>query len=181
MIRKYSSVLLLFLVLSCKSKEEKMFFDFDSVEYYSLNTSKEEEMEENNRKSIENPIFDKIFFDDYPDKVSNDIFYRTINSDGFSKFAISQKDNEYLRNNIFLEKPSLKMLENVYACSPQYRDILVFKKNKEISGIAKICLSCRQFYLISSKKYIQTENFGTEEEYKSLEKLFSKYKKDKKE
>ena len=176
MIKRYSIVLLLFLIFSCKSKEEKMFFDFDSVEYYSLNKSKEEEMGENNSKSIDKGIFDKIFFDDYPEKVNNTVFYKTINSDGFSKSELSQKDVEYLRSDIFLEKLSLKILENVYACSPQYRDILVFKKNKEISGIAKICLSCRQFYLISSKKEIQTENFGTEEEYKSLEKLFQKYK-----
>ncbi len=71
------------------------------------------------------------------------------------------------------------MFENVYACAPEYRDILIFKKNEKISGVAKICLSCSQFYLISSKKEISTDNFGTEEEYKSLKKLFSKYKKDK--
>jgi hypothetical protein len=177
MIKRFSIVLLLFVILSCKSKEEKTFFDFDSVEYYSLNKSKEEAMEENNSKSIDNGIFDKIFFDNYPEKVSNAVFNKTINSDGFSKFELSQKDIEHLRNDIFLEKSSLKILENVYACSPQYRDILVFKKNTEISGVAKICLSCRQFYLISSKKKIETENFGTEEEYKSLEKLFNKYKK----
>ena len=45
-------------------------------------------------------------------------------------------------------------------------NILIFKKNEEISGVAKICLSCSQFYLISSKKEIKTDNFGTEEEYK---------------
>ncbi|WDF59686.1 hypothetical protein PQ462_23600 [Flavobacterium sp. KACC 22758] len=179
MLKRYSIALLFFLMLSCKSKEEKMFFDFDSVEYYSLNKSKEEEMGENNSKSIDNGIFDKIFFDDYPDKINNGIFYKTINSEGFSKFKLSQKDAEYLKSDIFLEKSSLKMLENVYACAPQYRDILVFKKKNQISGIAKICLSCRQFYLISSKKEIETENFGTEKEFKLLGKLFDTYKKDK--
>ena len=78
-----------------------------------------------------------------------------------------------------MEKSSLKMLENVYACAPQYRDILVFKKKNQISGIAKICLSCHQFYLISSKKEIEIENFGTEKEFKLLGKLFDTYKKDK--
>ena len=52
MIRRYSIVLLLFIILSCKSKEEKMFFDFDSVEYYSLTKSKEEEIIKNNRNGI---------------------------------------------------------------------------------------------------------------------------------
>lgn len=180
MIKRYSIVLLLLLILSCKSKEERIFFDFDSVEYYSLNKSKEEEMGENNSKSIDNGIFDKIFFDNYPEKLNNKVFYTTINSDGFSKSELSQKDVEYLRNDIFLEKFSLKMFELRKACAPEYRDILVFKKKNKISGIAKICLSCGQFFLISSKKEIQTEDFGTEEEYKSLEKLFNKYKKDKK-
>ncbi|MDP5198325.1 hypothetical protein [Flavobacterium sp. DG2-3] len=154
-----------------------MFFDFDTVEYYSLNKNKEEEMGKNNSKSIDNGIFDKIFFDNYPEKLNNDIFYKTINSEGFSKFAVSQKDAEYLKGNIFSEKTSIKTLQTVYACSPQYRDILVFKKKNQISGIAKICLSCHQFYFISSKKEIKTEDFGTDGEYKSLEKLFKKYKK----
>ena len=178
MIKRYSIVLLLFLILSCKSKEEKKFFDFDNVEYFSLDKSKEDEMGENNSYSIDNGIFDKIFFDNYPEKVNNAIFYKTINSNGFSKFELSKKDIEYLKDDIFLEKSSLNMFENAYACAPQYRDVLVFKKNKEISGIAKICLSCRQFYIVSSKREIQTENFGTEEEYKALEKLFKKYKKE---
>lgn len=176
MIKRYSIVLLLFVLLSCKSKEEKMFFDFDSVEYYSLNKSKEQEMDKNHRKGIDNTIEDKIFYNEYPEKVNSSVFNKTINSDGFSKSELSQKDVEYLKNDIFLEKPSLKMFENVYACAPEYRDILVFKKNKEISGIAKICLSCRQFYFVSSKKEINTENFGTDQEFKSLEKLFNKYK-----
>ena len=103
MIKRYSIVLLLFLIFSCKSKEEKMFFDFDSVEYYSLNKSKEVEMGENNSKSIDNGIFDKIFFDNYPEKVNNTVFYKTVNSDGFSKSELSQKDVEYLRSDIFLE------------------------------------------------------------------------------
>ena len=63
------------------------------------------------------------------------------------------------------------------ACAPEYRDFLVFRKNDKVSGIAKICLSCGHFYFISSKKEIETENFGTDEEYKLLGKLFGKYKK----
>ena len=179
MIKRYSIVLLLFVILSCKSKEEKMFFDFDSVEYYSLNNSKEEEMDENHSKGIDNSIEDKIFYDDYPEKVNDVIFYKIINSDGFSKFVLSQKGVEYLRNDVFIEKTSLKMFKNVKACAPEYRDILVFKKNNEVLGIVKICLSCGQFYLISSKKEIQVDNFGTEEDYKLLGKLFEKYKKNK--
>jgi len=176
MVKRYSIVLLLFLILSCKSKEEKKFFDFDSVEYYSLYKNKEKEIIENNRKSIKDSILNNILYSEFPDALDNDVFYKTVNSNSFSKFKLSQKDIAYLKNDVFLEKLSFKIFELNKACAPEYRDILVFKKNNKISGIAKICFSCGQFYIISSKREIQTENFGTEEEYKSLEKLFQKYK-----
>jgi len=178
MIKRYSIFLLLFLILSCKSKEEKMFFDFDNVEYYSLYKNEEKEIIENNRKGIKDSILNNILYSELPDKLDDNVFYKTINSNGFSKFELSQKDIEYLKNDVFLEKFSLNVFQLNKACAPEYRDILVFKKNNEISGIAKICFSCGQFYIISSKREIQVENFGTEEEYKALEKLFKKYKKE---
>ena len=155
-----------------------MFFDFDSVEYYSLNKNKEESVVDNNKKGIKDSIFNDIFYGDYPNELNNSVFYKKINSDDFSKFELSNKDAEYLRNYIFIDKFSLKMFEANRACAPEYRDILVFKKKNKISGIAKICLGCGQFYIISSKKEIQTEDFGTQKEYKSLKKLFESYKKD---
>ncbi|UPZ16678.1 hypothetical protein [Flavobacterium humidisoli] len=153
-----------------------MFFDFDSVEYHSLNKDKEVEIVENNRKGVKDSILNNIVYSEFPDKLDNNVFYKTINSTGFSKFKLSQKDVEYLRNDVFVEKFSLKMFELNKACAPEYRDILVFRKNNEISGIAKICLSCGQFYFIGSKKGIQTEDFGTEQDYESLATLFNTYK-----
>ena len=177
MIKTYSIVLLLLIILSCKSTEENAFFDFDSVKYYSLNKNKEKELIENNRKGIKDSILNNILYSEFPDKLDNGVFYKTINFNGFSKFELSQKDVEYLRNDVFVKKVSLMMFESVKACAPEYRDILIFKKNDKISGLAKICISCGQFYFISSKKEIQTEDFGTEQEYESLAKLFNTYKK----
>jgi len=179
MRKRYSIILLVFLLISCKSNDEKAFFDFDSVEYYSLNKNKEVEIIENNRNGIKDSILNKILYSEFPDALDNDVFYKNVNTNSFSKFKLSQKDIEYLKNDVFHEKLSFKMFELNKACAPEYRDILVFKKNNKISGIAKICFSCGQFYIISSKREIQTENFGTEKEYKSLEKLFNTYKKDK--
>jgi hypothetical protein len=142
MIKRYSIVLLLFLILSCKSKEEKMFFDFDSVEYYSLYKNKEKEIIENNRKGIKDSILNNTLYSEFPDTLDNDVFYKTVNSNSFSKFKLSQEDIQYLKDDIFHEKLSFKMFELNKACAPEYRDILIFKKNNEISGIAKICLSC---------------------------------------
>ncbi|BFM42885.1 hypothetical protein CFS9_15260 [Flavobacterium sp. CFS9] len=177
MFKRYSIVLLLFVIISCKSKEEKTFFDFDNVEYYSLNKSKEEEISRNSNIGVRDSIFESVFYKDYPDTLNSSVFLKMVNSDGFSRFELSEKDVEYLRNDVFIEKISLKMFELNKACAPEYRDILVFKKNSKISGIAKICLWCGHFYFISSKKNIQTEEFGTEKDYEALKKIFNTYKK----
>jgi len=177
-IKKYSIVLLLFVILSCKSKEEKMFFDFDSVEYYSLNKGKEKEIIENNQNGIKDSILNKILYSEFPENLNDEVFYKSINSKGFSKFNLSQKDVEYLKDDLLTEKFSFKLFEMSKACAPEYRDFLVFKKNNKISGIAKICLWCGHFYFINSKKDINTEDFGTEKDYESLKELFETYKKD---
>jgi len=174
MIKRYSIVLLLFLILSCKSKEEKMFFDFDSVEYYSLNKNKEKEIVENYNKDF---VFEKILYTEFPKELNNEEFLKAINSDGFSRHKILEKDIKSLNENVFVEKFSPSVFQYEKACIPEYRDILVFRKKNKITGIAKICLSCEQYYLSSSKKNIQTENFGSDGEFESLKNLFKTYKK----
>ena len=52
MFKRYITLLVVLLLLSCKSKEEKVFFDFDSIEYYSLTKSKEKEIVENYNKDF---------------------------------------------------------------------------------------------------------------------------------
>lgn len=178
MIRKYSILLLLFVILSCKSKEEKKFFDFDSVEYYSLNKDKEAKVNQDFRNGIKDSVFENLFYYEYPKEMNDKVFYRTINTKGFSKFNLSQKDVEYLKEDLLIEKFSFKLFETSKACAPEYRDFLVFRRNNKISGIAKICLSCGHFYFISSKRDINTEDFGTEKDYESLKELFETYKKD---
>lgn len=176
MIKRYITLLFVLLMLSCKSKEEKMFFDFDNVEYYSLNKNKEEEINENNRKGIKDSVFENILYNEFPKEFSDEKFINIINSNGFSKYKFSRKDVEELNENIFIEKVFFNLFQGNYACAPVYRDILVFKKQNKISGIAKICLSCKQYYFIGSKKNLEIKNFGMNDEFISLEKIFNSYK-----
>ncbi|MFH6945563.1 hypothetical protein [Flavobacterium sp. FlaQc-50] len=176
MLKRYFALLVVLSLLSCKSKEDKMFFDFDTVEYYSLKKEKEKEMYENDQKGINDPVFANVLYNESPEDLNNEKFATTINSTGFSKYTLLKNDVEELRNDIFIEKMSFKAFYYRYACAPEYRDILVFKKQNKTTGIAKICLSCKQYYLVSSKKNIEIENFGTKDEFVYLEKLFRLYK-----
>jgi len=54
-------------------------------------------------------------------------------------------------------------------CKPFYRDILVFRRDARLVGIAKICFECNQSYMIGIEH--QTRNFGEKNDYENLEKI----------
>lgn len=60
-------------------------------------------------------------------------------------------------------------------CEPIYRDIFIFKKNKEETGMAKICFKCG-LYSFSNKKAI-ADCFNMNGELTRLRKIISENKK----
>jgi hypothetical protein len=164
------------LISSCESIEKKMFFDFDEANYYSLNKKNEEEFFSKAHTDSKDSIFENIFLGDFPKNLDDNSFQKEINSNRFTKYKVSKNDIDKLKNDIFKKRLLTNPFVYAYACAPEYRDILVFMKNNKISGIAKICLSCNQYYFLSNKKNIETNNFGQNEEYNDLKKIFESYK-----
>lgn len=73
---------------------------------------------------------------------------------GFSKTSIDTSSYPTLRQ-IFSEN---KCQDDVYACAPLYRNVLIFKLNNKITGKAKICFDCNKYYIEGSS--IETDSFG---------------------
>jgi hypothetical protein len=71
-------------------------------------------------------------------------------------------------DSILIQKPHPEV-SYLTECSPVYRDILIFKKDKKITGIAQICFSCDQFYFVGN--VIKSEGFGQYEELRKLKKV----------
>lgn len=176
---KYLFLLLtLIMVSSCESNEKKLFFDFDEVDYYKVDQKKESEYYEKERenRNEKDTVFDKIYYDDFPVDLKDTLFLSKIKSDRFNKIELAEEDKKLLKTSIFKKRLVINPFKMVRACAPIFNDILIFKKNNRISGIAKICLSCEQFYFIGNKPDVQTENFGEGGEYDKLKEIFHKYK-----
>jgi hypothetical protein len=140
-------------------------FEFDQAIHYSITDKQIDEII--NKDSLNN--FDAIFMGDYPTGIDNHKFITELEKNGYKKSKI---DNEKLFSlkSILRFNINPKLYGTVSACAPSYRDIIILKKDNEISGIAKICFECEQYYFIGNSFYYS--NFDEYEDLKKL--LYSK-------
>ena len=54
-------------------------------------------------------------------------------------------------------------------CSPNYKDILILRRNKKIIGMAKISFECLKHQMIGER--YNDSNFGKSGEFKELQKI----------
>lgn len=156
------------------TKSGKPFFDFDAVDYYLNNI--DENIATNLSNLQNNSKFDKFKYDLIVGETSKNIknddeFISNLIKTGFKKTEIESKDFQSIAQ-LFSESPERDGL--YFACIPIFRDILVFKKNEKIIGVAKICFGCNQNQIIGAKA--NTDNFGQGKDYEILSLILNKYK-----
>jgi len=184
----YLVLILSFLLFSCSSitedchtgshiKEQAMFPQYDSIQYFSTEVTFEE------------LFFDPIFQEENSEKDSimysfavgrrpiniNEDFVSSLDSIGFNRTTISKTDYSGI-NEIFITRPTDECLMAL-ACKPVYRDILVFYHNDKIIGVAKICFTCNQFMFRGAQG--ETDFFGYFGEFSKLIKILNPYLKTK--
>src|SRR5690606_32140488 len=159
------------LFINCKNQEDCIsYFDFDEVEYYSIN------IEENKVYNLYD-IEDKTEYetkllsmleDDTFSSISDSTFIYDLEGIGYVKNKIS--DSDYISlNQIFCLR---QHKDGEYAaCIPIYRDILIFKNLNKITGMAKICFDCGQYNIVGSKE--NTQDFGQSGDFGKLNNLLS--------
>lgn len=131
------------------------YFDFDEVDHYSIKISEDELYFDS--LDTHTDFFTEIIQGDYPEDLSDTLFATKLEQEGYSKNQIPEIKHADLKE-IFREKGhDPNVLE--WLCMPIYRDILVFKKNEKICGIAKICFDCNQFIIRGTES--ETENFAS--------------------
>lgn len=149
------------------------YFDFDQVEYYSINIEENkvynlydiEDKTENETKLL------SILEDDTFSSISDSTFIYDLEGIGYVKTKISDSDYFSL-NQIFCFR---EHKDGEYAaCIPIYRDILIFKNLNKITGMAKICFDCGQYHIVGSKEI--TKDFGQSGDFGKLNTLLNKYR-----
>lgn len=110
-----------------------------------------------------------VVIDEIPKDIHDQEFLKDMSRMGYEKKEIDSSNFKYF-NKIFVEKP--ENLMTFAKCIPIYRDILIFKKNKKITRMVKICFSCHQYRIFGAKG--NTQNFGSDEDYKKLWSILNK-------
>lgn len=177
---KYRNLAFVFLIAVCgcmnntvskktdKTKNEticKPYFDFDKVEYYFLDIDEVKigEIEEKTRKTEKERKQLELLIKNTPDKLSDTIYLKDLEEIDFVMHEIASNNFDIL-NKIFCERKHKELV--AMKCEAVYRDILVFKKDNEIIGTAKICFGCYQNVITGTK--LNTTEFGQSGDYGKL-------------
>lgn len=149
------------------------FFDFDKVDHYfaplnddevsSLWPEDEEAVPDNVRLTLD------IVEGDEPQKIPEriSVFIDKLKDIGYTKEIVDTTHIAALKD-IFREKsedPSAMFT----TCIPVYRDILLFKRDGKVVGIAKICFDCVRSHIVGTEA--NTWNFGQHGDYGRLAKI----------
>ena len=153
-----------FYFISCKKKECQPFYVYDKIEWYSY---------KRNLDSIppdlkDNAFLVGVFQGSIFTKIKDSDKLALLSSDDFNKSIVPISKYDQL-NRLFCYNENLGVEGIATACLPFYNDILIFKKESKIIGIAKICFKCQQFTFTESNT--NTNAFGAFEEIIKLEKI----------
>ena len=149
----------------------KPFFEFDAIDYYNV------EIDEytasnllNTRKTAFDNIKYNLILDEASENISDNYFLNNLAKVGYKKSEIDPNDFQHLTS-LFSERSERDGL--YFECFPTFRDILVFKKDKKVIGVAKLDLGCNKYKIIGTDA--NTKNFGQGKDYEILSLIFNKY------
>ncbi|MBP6695098.1 MAG: hypothetical protein KA161_08210 [Saprospiraceae bacterium] len=169
---KYRIYLLLCIYLpGCKSLENhsgKLFFDYDTIHHYSIimDESQVNELYDLKSASALDSLRYTIILDETPATITDTAFIVNLENIGYKKTTIDTSIYNDI-NSIFMEKKTEEILGT--SCIYIYRDMLIFRKMGEISGMAKICFDCMAHHIVGTEA--NTEYFGQNGDYARLQKF----------
>lgn len=156
------------LVLASCKKQGKKFFDYDEVDYYfvSLDDSKISKLFRNEYNSASDSLVAQVIAGGIPKSITDLSFIEMLEQWGYQKRKLSPSLFAAL-DAIFNEKEVDEY--EISGCAPLYRDILIFRKAHNVTGVAKICQECGNNQIEGAK--VDPQSFGQNGEYEKLELL----------
>tara|TARA_B100000401_G_C52494746_1_gene572119 strand:- start:40 stop:642 length:603 start_codon:yes stop_codon:yes gene_type:complete len=152
----------------------KPFFDFDNVTHYQskarnsilLLILKEDSI------TIKDSLEALTHLNPKIENLSDSNFIDNLSLSGFEEYNVEPRHYKPIQNLFSLKDQ--KYLERA-ACSPIYRDYMVFRNKNKISGIAIICFDCQQFKIFGSKESV--DNFGCNGDFDKLRQILYRKRK----
>ena len=158
------------LILGCGQKMGNYYFDFDAIEYYTIEIDENKLLNtrENSNLTKSQKLQFEIVIGDKPKSLNDTSFIQDLENIGFKKKEISSDKHQAIKE-IFREKSHKNSV--AAACITVYRDLIVFKEKEEIKGIAKICFDCSKNQILGTNA--NTMEFGQSGDYSKLAKILN--------
>lgn len=151
---------------SVKSKTVgKPFFDYDELTHYKINIT-DEDFEKIDWNKSKNKLLFNILTGFDQKEFKDAVFWKNFDKIEKKQYQVNKKYFEELNSEIFVEKEGASRGS---ACVPLFRDILIFKKNSKMIGMARICFKCEINIIEGSTANV--ESFGQNDQYKRLSKI----------
>ncbi|NOQ71756.1 MAG: hypothetical protein GQ574_07140 [Crocinitomix sp.] len=147
-------------------EEGQVFFtDYTQVLHFKFKISKEEVSRFWSQKGRNDEGYPNCLFDRLPEKLDPKLAEKLFDL-GFVRNRIKKKQFGKL-NEIFSYRST--DIITTAECTPTYRDILIFRKKKDVMGIVQICFTCAQYNIIGAK--VDSRFFGQFGEFEQLNNL----------
>jgi len=178
-MRYISTFLLCIVLISCNEKkntsvnQDQPFFHFDQIEYYHTNIAKKDlqAIEIKQDKTREEQALLQILTGNVPVSIKDTLFIKNMEILGFEKDSIDHKLHSKISHLFSKREPSKPVTPTL---GSNFSDILIFRENNIIVGMAKISFDCMKHQMIGER--YNDSNFGQSGEYKELEEILKSYK-----
>lgn len=150
-------LLLILVILSCKQQSYKnKTLDFDQVSHFHIQMEDQDlfDMASQDTLAFKQQFKVDILLNNKFEKLSDTLFIKDLLEIGFVKNEISKEKLSRLQSIFTFENEQTK---KVNECINIYRDILIFKTNNQITGMAKVCLECEMMHVVNSNKKLLTQ------------------------
>lgn len=153
-MRNITLLLFVLLFTGCKNNTEyrsnSSYFKFDEVDHYYLDISSLDIwnlMGKKNASAKELQLSEMLANSGMKENAVNNVV-KQLEGLGYKKTILPSKISDSI-DYVFSDKNGDEKITTM--CIPEYRDILVFKKDNQITGFAKICFTCYQCHLVYSR------------------------------
>lgn len=150
----------------------RTYFDYDELDYYYTDDTIESKLYDERLKSINKLTRYNVIMNNVPRSIEDTSFISKLEKIGFKRIIIG-RDRFQIINEYFKEKK----VDELYgrACISIYRDILIFKRNGRVIGVAKICFGCGDNQIVGTDAI--TDTFGMNGDYEKLQTVLYKERK----
>lgn len=159
---------LILTTLGCLQFSGDYYFDFDQLEHYTSEIDELKLLEDESNLTENQMLQNQILLGDTPQDSKDTTFIKQLETIGFERKNIPVNKHQAIKE-LFREKQHAE--SEFTLCLPIYRDLIIFRKNGEIVGIAKICFDCDRHQIVGTAA--KTDEFGQSGDYSTLAKILT--------